>query len=60
MNLQGSKVHGYVVARLAGGWRIVEGTGKDGGSWFAVHRFEACRFASRFQAEQHAECSHED
>ena len=57
MLLQGSKITGYVTDRLEGGWRIVQGTGTRGGTWFAVHRTEVAAFRTRQQAVEHAQIS---
>lgn len=50
---------GYVVKRI-GPYEIIEGTGPDGGDWFARGKGETKRFRSRADAEGHAEASAED
>ena len=49
-------ISGYVVSRV-GRYQIVEGSGKDGGYWFATGRGETVRFKTRKEAEEHAHLS---
>lgn len=45
---------GYVTDRIAG-YRVVEGCGRDGGSWFVTGRGARLRFRSRREALDHIE-----
>lgn len=50
------KFTGYVANRI-GGYRIVEGTGGNGGQWAAISLRDRMVFTSRKTAEEHAELS---
>lgn len=50
---------GHVHSRI-GAYKIVEGAGKHGGSWFAIGRGETVRYNSRTDAENHAHASQRD
>lgn len=52
---------GHVVKRYAGGVKLLEGAGRDGGSWFMQDRKGKWhRFKNRDEAERECEAEAED